>query len=561
MSDNQVILRFALMLNNQYLKRWQLNVVEKLCESGIAKPELLIIFDNYQSDVEIKKRKLPLLWRLYNKLVLSKGALENVFLTSNISKLPILKCKVYCPDKYSQYFFESDLEIIRSYELDFILRFGFSIIRGDILNVARYGIWSYHHSDEQKIRGGPMGFWEIFNNHSLQGVMLQKLTNHLDGGVILKKRYYRIINHCFRLHVNTILIDSVDMPLQVCYDILNNKAKYFENDSVASTAPVYTFPSNLTFCKFLAKLFWNRLKFYYKNLFKFEKWQIIICKANFENILQTKFINQVVKIIDHPKKFKYYADPFIVDQENNSVQLIFEYFDYRSKKGNLGTAKVNLSSTEFKLDLKGQLKVLTNNQNHFSFPSIFRQNGKVYVLPEQINLERVDLYQWDPICSDIKYLFTLLEFPLVDPVLFFYNDYYWIFGSPCGYHANDKLLAFFSKKIEGPYEAHIQNPLIVDPTRARMAGAVFFYQNKLIRPAQESHLDYGKAIKFQKINQLTPNEYVEEFLFRLIPPSYQADYSGIHTIYFHDQLCVFDVKRFIFSFRLFLRKAFYRNGT
>jgi len=37
-------------------------------------------------------------------------------------------------------FSPTDLEVIREYNLDVVLRFGFNIIRGEILKVPRYGI-------------------------------------------------------------------------------------------------------------------------------------------------------------------------------------------------------------------------------------------------------------------------------------------------------------------------------------------------------------------------------------------------------------------------------------
>ena len=40
----------------------------------------------------------------------------------------------------------------------FMLRVGFNIIRGEILNVPKYGVWSFHHDDEVKYRGGPAGY-------------------------------------------------------------------------------------------------------------------------------------------------------------------------------------------------------------------------------------------------------------------------------------------------------------------------------------------------------------------------------------------------------------------
>jgi len=54
----------------------------------------------------------------------------------------------------------TDIELIRAERPGF-LRFGFNILRGDVLEVAPYGISSFHHGDEQHYRGQPPGSREI----------------------------------------------------------------------------------------------------------------------------------------------------------------------------------------------------------------------------------------------------------------------------------------------------------------------------------------------------------------------------------------------------------------
>ena len=39
------------------------------------------------------------------------------------------------------------IDYLRERQLDVLVRFGFNILRGEILTVAKYGIWSYHHGD------------------------------------------------------------------------------------------------------------------------------------------------------------------------------------------------------------------------------------------------------------------------------------------------------------------------------------------------------------------------------------------------------------------------------
>ena len=38
---------------------------------------------------------------------------------------------------------------VRSQDFDVLVRFGFNILRGEILTSARYGVWSFHHGDNE----------------------------------------------------------------------------------------------------------------------------------------------------------------------------------------------------------------------------------------------------------------------------------------------------------------------------------------------------------------------------------------------------------------------------
>ncbi len=57
---------------------------------------------------------------------------------------------------YEHRFPPEAVERIRAADLDVLLRFGFNIIRAQILETARYGVWSYHHGDNREYRGQPI---------------------------------------------------------------------------------------------------------------------------------------------------------------------------------------------------------------------------------------------------------------------------------------------------------------------------------------------------------------------------------------------------------------------
>ena len=78
-----------------------------------------------------------------------------------------------------------DIERIRAFRPDVLIRLGFRILRGGILTAAPHGVWSYHHGDNDRYRGGPPGFWEVMEGTPVTGTILQRLTEALDDGQVL----------------------------------------------------------------------------------------------------------------------------------------------------------------------------------------------------------------------------------------------------------------------------------------------------------------------------------------------------------------------------------------
>src|SRR4030095_17246901 len=100
--------------------------------------------------------------------------------------------------KYSDTIAGEDIETIGNHQIDVALAFGFRILKGDILTVPRYGVWSYHHGDNLVNRGGPAGFWEVMEGSPVTGSILQVLTEELDGGRVIYRSHAHTDQHSVR---------------------------------------------------------------------------------------------------------------------------------------------------------------------------------------------------------------------------------------------------------------------------------------------------------------------------------------------------------------------------
>ena len=77
---------------------------------------------------------------------------------------------------------EEDLGTIKSLNVDVLLNGQSGTFRGGILTVCEFGIISFHHGNNDVNRGGPPGFWEVFNREPSTGFAIQRLPDELDGG-------------------------------------------------------------------------------------------------------------------------------------------------------------------------------------------------------------------------------------------------------------------------------------------------------------------------------------------------------------------------------------------
>lgn len=536
-------LRFGVFSDGPYLQNWQKNAVDLLLNNGV---DLCLIIVN---DNENKKKtflnKISKyfnkngFYNFYDRFLLKPKARNFVEDNSFFDTTD----KIYCKTNnkgFSQYFSENDIEKIKLYKLDFILRFGFNIIRGEILKSAKYGVWSFHHDDEKKYRGGPAGFWEIFNNDKVNGAILQRLTDKLDAGIILRKAYFKTVLHCYSANIDQMYFESAKWPLQICRDINNNITDYLQKSPTNNKFKIFRKPENFKFIIFLFRIFFNKIKFHYKELFKAEDWNVAVAEQNIEEFV---FGNRKTPEWLHKhKKGIYFADPFAYADDNGNLKILFEDYNYKNRKGVIS-----------QFDYKSKQKILAIEcPSHLSFPFIVEHKGEIYSMPEASQSNRLDIYKLDKASNKFSFAKTLIKnMQVVDPALFEYNNYWWLFFTVKEF-SNSMLYIYYSEDFLGDYQPHKNNPVKIDICSSRPAGNLFYHNNELYRPAQNCSETYGGKLAINKINKLTPFEFSETTVKFLEPFKNQIYNKAFHTISSCGNYTIIDGKRFVFDFNNFL---------
>lgn len=543
MEEGKTSLRFGILVDDMTLQRWQAETIKKLTDNGM---QLSLIIKNEETapkkGIFRKIKEYPfrkMFFQVWNHRLFKPECKAMVDLSAycELEKTEILNCQPL-HQGISTIISNSDIEIIKNQQLDFILRFGFNILSGEILNAAKYGIWSFHHDDEMVYRGAPPGFWEFMNDNPVNGIILQKLTESLDKGVILRKVYYPTILHSYKAHLNQLYFESESLPLEVCNEIIRTGG-IFEYES-KSTAPVYRAPKNGKMLKYWLLCPIRRLRFHLHDLFRQEDWDVAYANVPLNDFIKNPNLYENDFVWFRRSHLNiYYADPFVITTQKNTY-IFFESYNYKKGKGCICVA---LKSEKFKKHHE-----VLSEPFHLSYPFVFEDNGAIYCLPEANESNRITLYRFNEDELKLEKDSVLMEnIQAVDPTLYFKNGKWNLFLGLQKY-SNIKLFRYLSDELRGPYEPYYNNPIKTDCQNARMAGAIFTDGESLIRPGQESVRYYGTAVRLNEVQVLSDDYYTESQISRIEPFSKCQFKQGLHTLNGNETMTVIDGKRFFFTF-------------
>ena len=543
MEEGKTSLRFGILVDDMSLQRWQAETIKKLTDNGM---QLSLIVKNTEATPKkglIKRIKeypfKKMFFQVWNHRFFKPECKAMVALADycEIEKVEVINCYPQ-HQGISTIISNNDIELINNQQLDFILRFGFNILGGAILSAAKYGIWSFHHDDEMAYRGAPPGFWEFMNDDPINGIILQKLTESLDKGVILRKVYYPTILHSYKAHLNQLYFESESLPLEVCNEIIRTGG-IFEYES-KSTAPIYRAPKNGKMLKYWILCPTRRLRFHLHDLFRQEDWDVAYADVPLRDFIKDpKAYEKDFVWFRRSHLNTYYADPFVITTSKDTY-VFFESYNYKKGKGCICVA---LKSEKF----KKHHEVLSESF-HLSYPFVFEDNGTIYCLPEANESNRITLYRFNENELKLEKDSVLMEnIQAVDPTLNF-KDGKWNLFFGLQKYSNIKLFRYLSDDLRGPYEPYYNNPIKTDCQNARMAGAFFTDGESLIRPGQESVRYYGTAVRLNEVQVLSEDYFTESQIIRIEPFSNCQFKQGLHTLNGNETMTVIDGKRFFFTF-------------
>ena len=168
-----------------------------------------------------------------------------------------------------------------------------------------------------------------------------------------------------------------------------------------------------------------------------------------------------------------------IRSRNKQHWLFFEEVPAGRTTGRLSAAELREDGT------LGEPFVILEKPYHLSYPMVFEHAGEVYFIPESAKGSVVELYRATDFPTKWELASTLMNgLSLVDTTVFFHNGLWFFFTTTRA--PVSRTFLFFSESLDGAWHYHPRNPICSDVRRARGAGAPFFRDGKLMRPAQDS---------------------------------------------------------------------------
>ena len=237
-----------------------------------------------------------------------------------------------------------------------------------------------------------------------------------------------------------------------------------------------------------------------------------------------------------PPPDRYWADPFVLEK-NGRYFIFFEDLPFAAGKAHISMVEVTREG-----GATAPVKVLERDY-HLSYPFLVEQDGELYMIPESGRNRTVEVYR----CVDFPLRWRLERVlldgvRLVDATFHRGEDRWWMFANAAAGGSrmfDDELHLFHADRLLGEWKPHLRNPVKSDVRGARPAGQLFWRNGALLRPAQICVPRYGAGISMNRVLRLTPSEYAERQVERVLP-SAESGLLGIHTVNRAAELTVVD---------------------
>jgi len=515
------MLRAALIVDGNEITKWQMDALD--AARDLLEIDLVLSCTNTSTKKNISKN---FLYYILNIFTLKNRLTRRLPLRDDVK---VIKFSSIYEGAWQRIPVEISEELKNS-RIDLIIKFGMSLLRIDE-PLSQFKILSYHHGDPSYFRGRPAGFYELLQEKGSVGTIVQELSNKLDAGKVWAISHSKISHHSYKKTAINFYANSRFLLRKAVINLARNTPINVSTDGIN-----YKLPSNYLVLKFILVVGLRKLRRLFYGVFYEKRWNVATVPN--ANLVSSSILDlKNAKVADIVEGYNFYADPFF-SADGKRIRL-----EALNSKNGLGEI------LELDTETLSKSRVLFKG-DHYSYPFSFLLDRVEYLIPEVASHSSPYVLR-APFSSEHKIMLRGVDnLRIVDSTIFEDNDIFYLF---CGLNssASDCLYLFYSEGFDKEFIPHPLNPIVIDPSRARMGGRIIKHNEKIYRFGQDNSYGYGDGVSICEITNLSKQTYDEKVIGSLKI----GKANGPHTIDLFNQLTVFDFYVDKFSFVAWYRRA------
>ena len=464
-------------------------------------------------------RRRPLHRDHLDQLDLSKDVKNQVFIEPQISK-----------SGFVHRFSAADVGRVKALGLDLIVGCGSGILRGEMLEAARLGIIGFHHGDNRVVRGAPAGFWECYHQWPKTGFVIQRLTENLNGGIVLLRGNYAT-HYLYLLNQANLFKKSYLHLRNLVLRIAQTGDLPVAEEAYPYSGKLYRIPGAYQSVVYLGKIFYRHSWKIVERVLRIRKrWGISFIHANWRSASLWQSVAPAWPA------GRFWADPFVYRHDGKAYCLV-EEVPYKTKRG-------HITALEIREHEAVELGICLKEPFHLSFPFLFKFKGDLYMCPECFRSGQIRVYA----CKNFPLQWELASVLIqgvsaADTMLFEHHGRWWMLTNMdkagAQDHSAELYLFYANSPLDTNWTAHSQNPIRLDSEGGRNAGLIL-EEGRIFRLGQAQGFDqYGEGLMVYEIAELSERAY-KEVLVSTVDRHFRDRLLGIHHMSTTGTTTVFD---------------------
>lgn len=262
-------------------------------------------------------------------------------------------------------------------------------------------------------------------------------------------------------------------------------------------------------------------------------------ESDLKNVLNGEY-RSLHWMVDSDRQ-RWYADPFILKVNDDSVVVLVEEYSYNIKRGRLARLIVDRNSRKL-IDSK----IILDLKTHLSFPMVLRKDEDIIIIPENSASGGLYSYLYCPDNDSMELIGEVVDEPLTDATILKLDDRAFLLSTSQP-NPNGKELRIHEFD-ESELKARHHSTFTFDSCIARNAGSPIVYDGKIYRPAQDCNGEYGRGVILQEILYDSTTDRFDFRNSKTLYPFNKKYNLGLHTLNVHDGVCVIDGRGFLHPF-------------